>query len=426
MSKTDCNIIKDLLPSYIDDLCSEESRTIIEEHLQECTECRNFIEQMKGFQLVQDEGNNHKEIDYLKKIKNNNFKKNIFMGLYLAVILVFGIVIWIQSMVHSTVPFIVYGCLAWAMVSIFLLIFSDILDMKLPKTSSKLYYWFTGITGVLFIYEVILMLTCNNWNTFGEILNLDMEKIQGMIQIQLCVIAVIQLLMYILTIVISAKQSKYMILPSTLAPIGMCYSLMMIGLLRDFNTPDIVQKNMLLHTNLMLVICVILLILLHIAKLKEHLKKIISGILIIITLSGAVVSGIIWVNTIETDNQKILEEAMQFYYQETTSQSSSLSIPNNKAANLPACLSLDPVSHEFTFSFDMLSSYLSYGTYEIIDDRLIATTNDGKYNYNFTIKDDKTLLFNKNESSSVKLIDSRLGEQIRDGCKFTKEMVGIQ
>jgi Predicted integral membrane protein len=42
-----CEIIKDLLPSYIDGLTSNESNLEIEEHLKTCQECQNVLNQMK-------------------------------------------------------------------------------------------------------------------------------------------------------------------------------------------------------------------------------------------------------------------------------------------------------------------------------------------------------------------------------------------
>lgn len=44
----ECGIIRDLFPSYIDGLTSEESNQIIEDHLRECTECREYLEGMKA------------------------------------------------------------------------------------------------------------------------------------------------------------------------------------------------------------------------------------------------------------------------------------------------------------------------------------------------------------------------------------------
>ena len=42
-----CEIIRDLFPSYIDGLTSEESNEAVEEHLEKCKECRDYLEAMK-------------------------------------------------------------------------------------------------------------------------------------------------------------------------------------------------------------------------------------------------------------------------------------------------------------------------------------------------------------------------------------------
>ena len=40
--KYPCNIIKDLLPLYVDNVCSEESKEIMEQHLAECPGCKVY------------------------------------------------------------------------------------------------------------------------------------------------------------------------------------------------------------------------------------------------------------------------------------------------------------------------------------------------------------------------------------------------
>lgn len=47
MEKT-CEIIKDLLPLYIDGVCSEDSKRAVEEHLKTCESCREELEGYKG------------------------------------------------------------------------------------------------------------------------------------------------------------------------------------------------------------------------------------------------------------------------------------------------------------------------------------------------------------------------------------------
>ena len=48
MAKIPCEIIRDLLPLYKDDICSEKSRNAIEEHIKECESCRTYLKKMEG------------------------------------------------------------------------------------------------------------------------------------------------------------------------------------------------------------------------------------------------------------------------------------------------------------------------------------------------------------------------------------------
>ena len=43
----DCNVIKDLLPLYVDECCSEESTRLVAEHLDTCESCRKIYNQMR-------------------------------------------------------------------------------------------------------------------------------------------------------------------------------------------------------------------------------------------------------------------------------------------------------------------------------------------------------------------------------------------
>ncbi len=42
----DCNIIRDLIPLYIDDYCSEESKEAVKKHLESCDECKDLLNAM--------------------------------------------------------------------------------------------------------------------------------------------------------------------------------------------------------------------------------------------------------------------------------------------------------------------------------------------------------------------------------------------
>ncbi|MGX1265820.1 hypothetical protein RKD55_003624 [Rossellomorea marisflavi] len=48
MREVPCRVIEDLLPLYHDDVCSEESRALVEGHLSQCEACRNELQRMRA------------------------------------------------------------------------------------------------------------------------------------------------------------------------------------------------------------------------------------------------------------------------------------------------------------------------------------------------------------------------------------------
>lgn len=72
-----CGIIKDLLPLYIDDVCNDESRQAVENHLAECEDCRKCYEAMSAAEGYVDQDNIADEnmVNSLKNVKNKINKK---------------------------------------------------------------------------------------------------------------------------------------------------------------------------------------------------------------------------------------------------------------------------------------------------------------------------------------------------------------
>lgn len=44
----ECNVVKDLIPLYIDDCCSEESAKLVKEHLESCPGCKEYYESISA------------------------------------------------------------------------------------------------------------------------------------------------------------------------------------------------------------------------------------------------------------------------------------------------------------------------------------------------------------------------------------------
>ncbi len=71
----DCNIVKDLIPLYIDSCCSEESMSLVENHLKNCSKCKTVFDSMSC--LLTDE-TSISEPPKLTKI--NNWKASVLQS----------------------------------------------------------------------------------------------------------------------------------------------------------------------------------------------------------------------------------------------------------------------------------------------------------------------------------------------------------
>ena len=84
--KNECDIVKDLLFSYNDNILSNTSKEFVENHLKECDECKTALEQI---QEDSDEKNPKKELDFLRKIRHKICRKNTIIAVVLVCLIAF-------------------------------------------------------------------------------------------------------------------------------------------------------------------------------------------------------------------------------------------------------------------------------------------------------------------------------------------------
>lgn len=80
--KISCNIAKDLMIPYLDGICSDESVKLVDEHIRECSECREYLENISSDER-------EKETLELQKIR----KMNLIMKIRLIMIFVVPLVL---------------------------------------------------------------------------------------------------------------------------------------------------------------------------------------------------------------------------------------------------------------------------------------------------------------------------------------------
>ncbi|WP_297436938.1 zf-HC2 domain-containing protein [uncultured Clostridium sp.] len=81
MEMENCNVIKDLISLYIDDLLSDDSKSMVDKHISECDECKKYLDNMSE-DIKCDISLNESDLAQVKlveKIKRANSKKLIFI-----------------------------------------------------------------------------------------------------------------------------------------------------------------------------------------------------------------------------------------------------------------------------------------------------------------------------------------------------------
>jgi len=97
MKTIKCEVIKDLIPLYVDDVLSTESHELVEEHFTTCAECKTYCEKLKHtyIPILKNDAENEKKV--IQSIHKSINKKRIiaigitaillmaiFVGLYYA------------------------------------------------------------------------------------------------------------------------------------------------------------------------------------------------------------------------------------------------------------------------------------------------------------------------------------------------------
>lgn len=82
--KLPCNVTQDLLPLYHDGVCSQESRTMVEEHLSSCQSCQKLLDDLNTQPLPEAYIDDAAALKALKKQWGKSLAKSFAKGLGLA------------------------------------------------------------------------------------------------------------------------------------------------------------------------------------------------------------------------------------------------------------------------------------------------------------------------------------------------------
>lgn len=89
-SKLPCAVVRDLLPSYVEGLTEEETRNLVEEHLNECKDCAERCAAMKEPEQEQN-AEELRKVDYLKTVRRRNVKRVVLAVVLACAVLCVGV-----------------------------------------------------------------------------------------------------------------------------------------------------------------------------------------------------------------------------------------------------------------------------------------------------------------------------------------------
>ena len=113
MSELKCNLVEDLMPLYIDDLVSDDTKKDIEIHLAECEKCRKMYEKLKrniNSYIGKNINLNEEESEKLKTDTLNSIGKYLNKIKYIFIIFSVSVAVGISLLgggFLSTIPWVI-------------------------------------------------------------------------------------------------------------------------------------------------------------------------------------------------------------------------------------------------------------------------------------------------------------------------------
>lgn len=108
MKKISCNIIKDILPLYLDGVVSDDTKKMVEEHLKECDQCRNEAMKLKqDVVLPASKSVRLAETEVVKGLKRKLFRKKFLVSaisVILTIVILSGVYFY-MALTKTCVPY---------------------------------------------------------------------------------------------------------------------------------------------------------------------------------------------------------------------------------------------------------------------------------------------------------------------------------
>lgn len=233
MNDLPCSVVKDLIPSYIDQVCSLESKELVEKHISKCSDCKKLVTLMKTTEITSEQVQ-IKELNYMKKVKKHFDTKSLVSFILLFGFIVAGLIILISN--YGDVPLNLYYIIGPVLIVASYYLFSDS-DKKDISTKHKIIINIIG--SVLICYTIMLGIICLKWGKIGHgPFNMPLEKLGPFVSHQLYMIGFIHTAFFIGLIIQGMRKSKINNVTMNIQIAGGCIAFAFISIFKRLTSID--------------------------------------------------------------------------------------------------------------------------------------------------------------------------------------------
>lgn len=86
--KITCNVIKDILPLYVENMVSNDSRAMVEEHIEQCQECKSYLNEMKIFNKIPADTNTTPLLNIKSTLRKKKIQTVVFTMMFSIMVLI--------------------------------------------------------------------------------------------------------------------------------------------------------------------------------------------------------------------------------------------------------------------------------------------------------------------------------------------------
>jgi len=231
MSRISCDVTKDLLSSYLDEICSEESKELVEEHLGECASCRDFLAKLQKKEVEKDTV----KVDYLKKIRD-------FMNLRMAAgfVIFLALIFWcvLGANYYGSVPLVFYYVEMPVLMSAYAFWINREKRRELSEKAERLVLLFGFLTVCAASLLYYICVTVDVENTPAE----ELVKLGPRLYFAAMVTAAAAVVLLAVT---GGKKRRFFLIGQNLAWLGMNLALSLSSILRNLSTVEALRRTVL-------------------------------------------------------------------------------------------------------------------------------------------------------------------------------------